>query len=78
MTKWFIASWTISIACFVAGFYVGMNIDAPIGAGLWLTSALFALAPFASHRDHPPRPLREPDSLRERRVDEQRASEESE
>lgn len=43
--------WILSVVALVAGFYIGFNIDAEIGAFLWLASALLALAPFASHRN---------------------------
>ncbi|MGB5759043.1 MAG: hypothetical protein WBM50_19175 [Acidimicrobiales bacterium] len=46
-----LAMWALSAVALVAGFYVGFNIDAEVGAFLWLASAILALAPFASHRN---------------------------
>ena len=43
--------WSLSAITFVLGFYIGMNVDAPIGAALWVVSMICALAPFASHRN---------------------------
>ncbi len=43
--------WVLSAVALVVGFYVGFNIDAEVGAFLWVASAVLALAPFATHRN---------------------------
>ncbi len=49
--KWVrISMWVLSAIALVAGFFIGFNVDAKIGGYLWLTSAVLALVPFASHR----------------------------
>ena len=49
-----IAVWALAGLAFIAGPIIGMNVNAQIGAGVWISSAVLALAPFASHRrkDH--------------------------
>lgn len=36
---------------FLAGPAVGMTVNAELGAAIWVSSAVLALLPFASHRD---------------------------
>lgn len=49
-----ITSWVLAGLAFVAGPVIGMNINAQLGAGAWISSAILALAPFASHRNKDP------------------------
>ncbi len=49
-----VLSWALSVVAFVAGPVVGMTVHAHLGAGIWLASAMLALAPFASHRHRKP------------------------
>lgn len=43
--------WIAAVVCFVAGFAVGMLVNASLGVALWGLSFVLALAPFASHRN---------------------------
>ena len=42
--------WMLSAVAFIAGPAIGMTTNAGLGAAIWLSSALLALVPFASHR----------------------------
>jgi hypothetical protein len=42
--------WFISGVAFLVGPAIGMTVNAEFGAAIWVSSALFALLPFSSHR----------------------------
>lgn len=44
-------AWSTALVTFVVGFFVGLNVNAHVGATLWILTALLTLAPFISHRD---------------------------
>lgn len=51
-TQWLrITAWVLAGLAFIAGPIIGTNINAQVGAGVWISSAILALAPFASHRN---------------------------
>ncbi len=45
-----VAVWVLAVAALAAGFYVGFNINANVGAFLLLASGVLALGSFALHR----------------------------
>ncbi|MDG2110996.1 MAG: hypothetical protein P8N02_00085 [Actinomycetota bacterium] len=43
--------WSLSIISLVAGFFIGWYVHAQVGGAMWMAAVVFALAPFASHRN---------------------------
>ncbi len=45
------ALWAVAPVVFIIGTYVGWNLNANLGALLWVASAVVAFVPFLSHAE---------------------------
>ena len=49
--RWSAVAWTLAVLLVPLGFFIGYNVNAQVGIGLWFLAAVLGLAPFANHRN---------------------------